>query len=81
MRYRYHWLFKLLALVLAAWGARYITDPLRRIDLQNPDDRQVYEELQPLVQRISGQNRQIQQKVDELKEGWAEAVRRTLTGK
>lgn len=70
-----------LALVLAAWVARYITDPLSRIDLQNPDDRQVYEELQPLVQRISGQNRQIQQKVDELKVEHArqDAMRREFT--
>ena len=70
-----------LSLVLAAWVARYITEPLSRIDLQNPDDRQVYEELQPLVQRISGQNRQIQQKVDELKVEHArqDAMRREFT--
>ena len=70
-----------LSLLLAAWVARYITEPLSRIDLQNPDDRQVYEELQPLVQRISGQNRQIQQKVDELKVEHArqDAMRREFT--
>ena len=56
-----------LSLVLAAWLSRRITEPLSHIDVQNPDDRYVYEELHPLVQRISGQNRQLQQKVDELK--------------
>lgn len=57
----------LLSFWLAARLSRQITQPLEKIDLQNPDDRQVYEELRPLVERIRGQNRQIQQKVDELK--------------
>ena len=60
-----------LAIALSFWLAarlsRQITQPLEQIDLQNPDDRRVYEELRPLVERIRGQNRQIQQKVDELK--------------
>ena len=60
-----------LAIVLSFWLAarlsRQIIQPLEQIDLQNPDDRRVYEELRPLVERIRGQNRQIQQKVDELK--------------
>ena len=57
----------LLSFLLAARLSRQITQPLGAIDLQNPDDREVYEELRPLVRRISGQNRQIQQKVEELK--------------
>ena len=56
-----------LSFLLAARLSRQITRPLGDIDLQNPDDRQVYDELRPLVERIRGQNRQIQQKVDELK--------------
>ena len=56
-----------LSFFLAARLSRQITRPLGDIDLQNPDDRQIYEELRPLVERIRGQNRQIQQKVDELK--------------
>ena len=57
----------LLSFLLAARLSRQITQPLGAIDLQNPDDREVYEELRPLVRRICGQNRQIQQKVEELK--------------
>ncbi|MBQ3534730.1 MAG: ATP-binding protein [Clostridia bacterium] len=70
-----------LSLVLAAWLARRITQPLSRIDVQNPDERDIYEELRPLVQRISGQNRQLQQKVDELKVEHArqDAMRREFT--
>ncbi len=56
-----------LSFVLAARLSHQITQPLGAIDLQNPDDREVYEELRPLVDRIRGQNRQIQQKVEELK--------------
>ena len=60
-----------LAIALSFWLAarlsRQIIQPLEKIDLQNPDDREVYDELRPLVERIRGQNRQIQQKVDELK--------------
>ena len=70
-----------LSLVLAAWLARRITQPLSRIDVQNPDERDIYEELRPLVQRISGQDRQLQQKVDELKVEHArqDAMRREFT--
>lgn len=56
-----------LSFLLAARLSHQIIQPLEKIDLQNPDDRELYEELRPLVGRIRGQNRQIQQKVDELK--------------
>ena len=70
-----------LSLGLAAWLSRLIVEPLDRIDLQNPDERNVYEELRPLVQRISGQNRQLQQKMDELKveHDRQDAMRREFT--
>ena len=56
-----------LSFMLASRLSRQITQPLERFDLQNPDDRRVYEELRPLAERIRAQNRQIQQMVDELK--------------
>lgn len=56
-----------LAFLLAARISKKLTLPLSRIDLRNPDDREVYEELRPLVRRISAQNREIQHKVEELK--------------
>ena len=71
----------LLSFWLAARLSRQITQPLGAIDLQNPDERDVYEELRPLVRRISGQNRQIQQKVEELKveHNRQDAMRREFT--
>ncbi len=56
-----------LSFVLAARLSRQITQPLSAIDLQDPDETAVYEELRPLVRRVSGQNRQIRQQVEELK--------------
>lgn len=50
----------LLSLFLAARVSRSVTEPINRIDLESPDERDVYPELQPLVRRINGQNRQIQ---------------------
>ncbi len=70
-----------LSFLLAARLSRQITQPLGAIDLQNPDDREVYEELRPLVRRISGQNRQIQKNVEELKREHTrqDAMRREFT--
>ncbi len=70
-----------LSFVLAARLSRQITSPLGDIDLQNPDDRGVYEELRPLVRRISAQNRQIQQQVEALKveHDRQDAMRREFT--
>ena len=71
----------ILSLTLAARMSRKITRPLGAIDLKNPDDRAVYEELRPLVERIREQNREIQRNVAELKAEHArqDALRREFT--
>ncbi|MBQ1705082.1 MAG: ATP-binding protein [Clostridia bacterium] len=56
-----------LSFASAAGMSRRITEPLGAIDLRDPDDRGVYEELRPLVQRIRAQNREIQHNMEELK--------------
>ncbi len=70
-----------LSLALAARMSRKITQPLGAIDLKNPDDREVYEELRPLVERIREQNREIQHNVEELKaeHDRQDALRREFT--
>ena len=70
-----------LSFLLAARLSRQIIRPLESIDLQNPEERDVYEELKPLVGRIRGQNKQIQQQVEELKAEHSrqDAMRRELT--
>lgn len=71
----------LLSLFLAARVSRSVTEPINRIDLESPDERDVYPELQPLVRRINGQNRQIQRQMNELRLEHAkqDAMRREFT--
>lgn len=61
-----------LAVILSAFVAsriaRATTEPLNRIDLARPDDRDVDEELKPLVRRVAEQNRRIQSQMRELSE-------------
>ena len=56
-----------LSFFLAARLSRQITRPLESIDLQNPDERDMYEELQPLARRIRAQNMQIGRQMEALK--------------
>ena len=53
----------ILAVVFAAATSRKIITPINRIDLHQPDSDSVYVELQPLAQRITAQNRQIQEQM------------------
>ncbi len=73
------------ALALSAFSAarmsRAITMPINDINLQNPDERDVYDELRPLVQRINVQNRQLQMQMEELRQEHdkQDAMRREFT--
>ncbi|MGI6013928.1 MAG: sensor histidine kinase [Oscillospiraceae bacterium] len=53
--------------LLAARVSRAVTKPINAINLEHPDERDVYEEVQPLVRRINAQSRQIQSQMDELR--------------
>jgi len=55
-----------LSLVFAHVGAKETTHSLDRIDLSNPDERDVEEELKPLVRRLAAQNRQIRSQIEAL---------------
>ena len=55
-----------LALILAARISHSITEPIWRLDLNDPDERDVYEELKPLVARLQAQNREIQRNLKQL---------------
>jgi two-component system phosphate regulon sensor histidine kinase PhoR len=47
--------------------ARRITEPLNRIDLDNPLENDVYDELTPLIERISSQQRHIADQLEEIR--------------
>ena len=70
-----------LSFLLAARLSRQITRPLESIDLQNPDERDMYEELRPLARRIRAQNMQIGHQMEALKSehNRQDAMRREFT--
>ena len=55
-----------LTLLLASKTARDMVQPINRIDLQAPQERETYEELRPLVQRIGLQNRPLREQMEHL---------------
>lgn len=61
-----------LALLLARRLARRIVEPLERLDLDNPLENQTYDELAPLLTRISQQRRQIDGQLHALEQKTAE---------
>lgn len=56
-----------LSLIFSARISKILTKPINNIDLESPDERDIYPELQPLVRRINAQNRQISRQMKELK--------------
>lgn len=62
----------LVALILAFWLAsrlsRRIVEPLNALDLDHPLDNQTYDEIAPLLRRISQQNSQINKQVQQLRQ-------------
>ena len=58
----------ILSGVLAGRLAKRITEPLNRLDLENPLENDTYEELAPLLRRMEHQRRQIDRQMDELKQ-------------
>ena len=63
------WIFAvlfLIAVIVSAVSARIaskrIVEPLNRIDLENPDEKSVYEELKPFIKRIIRENEEKSQR-------------------
>ena len=58
----------LVAMFLAKWQTKKIVVPINNLDLEHPEDGEVYDELTPLLGRISKQHKQITSQVQMLKE-------------
>ena len=56
----------ILALLLARNISRTVTEPINKINLENPVETEVYKELQPLTERLEEQNKQIAQNIEEM---------------
>lgn len=59
-----------LAMIIAAYMSHKVsgtvTGPINRIDLNAPEKGKVYEELEPLIDKIINQNEQINRQIEEL---------------
>lgn len=73
----------LVALILAFWLAsslsRRIVEPLNTLDLDHPLDNQTYDEIAPLLRRISQQNRQIRNQLQQLRQSQDEFAQITAS--
>lgn len=58
----------LVSLGLARWQTKKIIVPVNNIDLENPENSDVYDELTPLLTRISKQHQQIAEQMRMLEE-------------
>ncbi len=56
----------LISICVAALIARAIVKPINNIDLRNPDIGESYGEIAPLLHRINDQNKEIDEKIEEL---------------
>lgn len=56
----------LLSVVLATESSRKIVMPINQLDPENPDDRNIYDEMKPFIRRLIAQNQQIQRQIQQL---------------
>ena len=53
--------------VMAYTFARRVTEPLNKLDFVHPENGKAYKELRPLLERLSKQNQQIREQMEQLK--------------
>ena len=71
----------LLSVVLASKSSKKIMKPINQLDPENPDDRNIYDEMKPFIRRLIAQNQQIQHQIQQLQEEHKkqDAIRREFT--
>lgn len=57
----------ILSAFLARWLSKSIVKPLNTLDLENPADNDIYEELSPMLTKINKQHKQISKQMKELR--------------
>lgn len=58
----------ILSVLLAFFSTKTIMKPINQLDPENPDDRNIYDEMKPFVRRLILQNQQIHRQMDQLQE-------------
>lgn len=61
-------LMLILSGIMASVIAKKIVEPVNELDLEHPEENQVYEELSPLLSKINRQNREIQKQLEMAKQ-------------
>lgn len=71
----------LASILLAERFSKRIMQPINRMDVENPDDRDIYDEMKPFIRRLMSQNQQIHHQMEELREEHSkqDAMRREFT--
>lgn len=62
------WLFLLMMILSGIFASRMskkVVEPLNTLDLENPEDNQAYEEVEPLLSRIYKQKKQINRQLEQ----------------
>ena len=57
----------IVATIVSSNVARRIVEPINSIDVDNLEDNEVYDEIKPLISKISKQSRQLQRQIKEAK--------------
>lgn len=57
----------LLAFLIASSLSRSIVEPINSLDLTSPESAEVYDELKPIISRLSSQNRRIARQMSEIR--------------
>lgn len=57
----------ILSAVITSYVSKRIVQPLNSIDLEHPENVDTYDEITPLLKRISHQNKEIRKNMDELR--------------
>ena len=65
-------LMLILSGIMASVISKRIVKPVNELDLEHPEENQIYEELSPLLSKIHRQNREIQNQLELAKQQQAE---------
>ena len=57
-------LMVILSGAIASKVSKKVVDPINNLDLEHPEENQIYEEVDPLLSRIYKQNRQIKEQIE-----------------
>jgi two-component system phosphate regulon sensor histidine kinase PhoR len=58
----------LVSILLASRSSRKIVSNINKMDVENPDDRDIYDEMKPFVRRLITQNQQIHRQMEAIRE-------------